>query len=93
MIFWMLWGLDLLLSLAFIFVFVRKLIQLSVPVLKVRRWINLLRVPVIFLGVPIWLRHIGHGVIAACILVIPAVLALLGGLLYQVLSTTKIRWN
>jgi len=89
MIFWMLWGLDLLIALVWVWIFLMGLARASISPFHVRRLMNMLGWPVIFLAIPVGLRHLGHGLIAACILLIPAAPALLCGLFFLILLKTK----
>jgi len=91
--FWILWVIDALVALGFIYFFVIGLADGSVSSFNIVLWLGILGALAVILGGSFWLKLAGHlwpAIGVLLILAIPAVLALL---FFLVVMISNPRWN
>ena len=93
MTFWILWGIDAVVALVFVYFFVIGLADGSVSSFNMALWLGILST----LGGVLWgshaLRRAGRTRIATALLTILAVPGVLAGLFFLALVIFKPRWN
>lgn len=92
-LFWILWGFDALVALGFIYFFFVGVADGSVSSFNITLWLGILGFLGALMGGTLWLKLTGHPVIGICILVGPAIVALLTALFFLVIIISNPRWN
>ena len=91
--FWILWAIDALVALGFVYFFLIGLADGSVSSFNIVLWLSILGALAGILGGALWLRSAGHvwpAIGVLLILAIPAVLALI---FFLVVMISNPRWN
>ena len=92
-LFWILWGFDAVVALGFVYFFFVGVADGSVSSFNITLWLGILGFFAALMGGTLWLKLIGHPVIGICILVGPAIVALLTALFFLVIIISNPRWN
>ncbi len=92
-LFWTLWAIDALVALGFLYFFFQGVADSSVSSFNITLWLGVLGLIVALMGGTLWLKITNHVVIGSCILLIPAVVALLTLLFFLVILISNPRWN
>lgn len=92
-LFWLLWGLDVLVALGFVYFFLTGLADGSVSSFNIALWLTILGILAAILGGGYFLKLKGQIVLAICALCLLAVPALGYLLFFAVLIVSNPRWN
>jgi len=91
--FWILWGIDALVALGFVYFFMVGLADGSVSSFNIVLWLGILGALAAILGGAFWLKWAGHVWPAIGVLLVLAIPAILALLFFLVVMISNPRWN
>lgn len=92
-LFWILWGIDALISVIIGSFFLLGLANGSVSSFNIGIWITILAALAVIIGGSLWLKKCRYPVFATLLLLVLAIPGLLYGLFMFLIIVTKTSWN